>query len=44
MKRFFAPLESHPAETRTSVAPVTVTKLKKLGLDVLVQSGAGAKS
>lgn len=44
MKRFFAPLENHPAETRASVAPATVTKLKDLGLEVVVQSGAGAKS
>ena len=44
MKRIFAPLETHPAETRTSVAPATVSKLCALGLEVLVQSGAGLKS
>ncbi len=44
MKRFFAPLETHPAETRASLAPATVTKLCTLGLEVLVQSGAGLKS
>lgn len=44
MKRFFAPLEKHPSETRTSVAPATVTKLKNLGLEVLVERGAGLKS
>jgi len=44
MKRFFAPLETHPAETRASLAPATVTKLCALGLEVLVQSGAGLKS
>lgn len=44
MKRFFAPLELHPAETRASIAPTTAVKLKTLGLDVLVQSGAGLKS
>ena len=44
MKRFFTPLESHPAETRASLAPATAVKLKNLGLDVFVQSGAGLKS
>lgn len=44
MKRFFAPLETHPAETRAAVAPPTVTKLCNLGLEVLVQTGAGLKS
>ncbi|WP_269522138.1 NAD(P) transhydrogenase subunit alpha [Coraliomargarita parva] len=44
MKRFFAPLETNPAETRASVAPATVTKLVNLGMEVLVQSGAGLKS
>jgi NAD(P) transhydrogenase subunit alpha len=44
MKRFFAPLENHPSETRVSLAPSTATKLQTLGLNVLVQSGAGLKS
>lgn len=44
MKRFFSPLETHPAETRASLVPATVTTLKALGLEVLVQSGAGLKS
>lgn len=44
MKRFFAPLETHPAETRAAVAPPTVAKLCNLGLEVLIQSGAGQKS
>lgn len=43
-KRLFAPLETHPAETRTTVAPTIVGKLCALGLEVLVQSGAGIKS
>lgn len=43
-KRFFAPLETHPAESRAAIAPATVTKLCTLGLEVLVQSGAGLKS
>ena len=44
MKRLFAPLETNPAETRASVAPATVSKLCTLGLEVLIQSGAGIKS
>jgi len=42
--QLFAPLETHPAETRASVAPATVTKLKNLGLEVCIQSGLGLKS
>jgi NAD(P) transhydrogenase subunit alpha len=44
MKRLFAPLETHPAETRAAVAPATVSKLCNLGIEVLVQAGAGIKS
>ncbi|MDP4610942.1 MAG: NAD(P) transhydrogenase subunit alpha [Opitutales bacterium] len=44
MKRLFAPLETHPAETRAAIAPTTAKKLKDLGLEVLVQKGAGLKS
>ncbi|MFT5622465.1 MAG: NAD(P) transhydrogenase subunit alpha, partial [Bacteroidia bacterium] len=43
-KRFFAPLETNPAETRATVAPTTVSKLCALGLEVLIQSGAGTQS
>jgi NAD(P) transhydrogenase subunit alpha len=43
-KRFFAPLETTSSETRASVAPNTVSKLCALGLEVLIQSGAGIKS
>jgi NAD(P) transhydrogenase subunit alpha len=43
-KRFFAPLETNASETRASVAPASVTKLCSLGLEVLIQSGAGTKS
>jgi NAD(P) transhydrogenase subunit alpha len=43
-KRFFAPLETNPAETRATVAPTTVSKLCTLGLEVLIQSGAGVQS
>lgn len=44
MKCLFAPTETHPAETRASVAPSTVKKLKELGLNILVETGAGLKS
>lgn len=44
MKRLFAPLESHPSETRAALVPSTVTKLKELGLEVSVQKGIGLKS
>lgn len=44
MKRFFAPLETNTIEPRATVAPVTVSKLCTLGLEVLVQTGAGAQS
>jgi NAD(P) transhydrogenase subunit alpha len=43
-KRFFAPLETNPTETRATVAPTTVTKLCALGLEVLIQAGAGTQS
>ncbi len=43
-KRLFAPLETHPAETRTTMAPTIVRKLCALGLEVLIQSGAGIQS
>jgi len=43
-KRFFAPLETNPAETRATVAPTSVTKLCALGLEVLIQAGAGTQS
>lgn len=35
------PRESHPGERRVSAVPSTVTKLRKLGLELLVESGAG---
>lgn len=44
MKRLFAPLETHPAETRAALVPAIVAKLKALGLDVSVQKGIGLKS
>ena len=36
------PRESHPGERRVAATPETVTKLKKLGFDVLVEADAGA--
>jgi len=44
MKKLFAPTETHPAETRTSVVPKTVAQLKELGLHVSVERGIGLKS
>jgi NAD(P) transhydrogenase subunit alpha len=44
MKRLFAPLEIHPAETRAALSPAIAGKLKDLGLDVSVQKGIGLKS
>ena len=35
------PTEIHPGERRVAATPQTVLKLKKLGFDVAVQSGAG---
>lgn len=39
--RLFVPTETLPGEKRVAVVPDTVGKLTKLGLDVLVESGAG---
>jgi NAD(P) transhydrogenase subunit alpha len=44
MKRIFAPLETHPAETRAALSPAIAGKLKELGLEVSVQKGIGLKS
>ncbi len=38
------PLESAPHETRVAATPKTVEQIIKLGFDVVVQSGAGAKA
>jgi NAD(P) transhydrogenase subunit alpha len=37
-------MESAPAETRVAATPKTVAQLVKLGYDVLVEEGAGAKA
>ncbi|HTM45436.1 MAG TPA: Re/Si-specific NAD(P)(+) transhydrogenase subunit alpha [Polyangiaceae bacterium] len=36
------PRELHPGERRVAATPDTVTRLRKLGFDVLVEAGAGA--
>lgn len=38
------PQESSPSETRVAATPTTVPQLTKLGYDVVVQHGAGARS
>ena len=40
----FVPRESDPAEGRVAASPDTVKKMKSLGLDVVVESGAGLRS
>ena len=42
--RLFVPTEITPGERRVAVIPDTVSKLSKFGLDVIVESGAGAAS
>src|SRR5438128_12152388 len=36
--------EAHPGETRVASTPNTVEQLRKLGYEVVVESGAGARS
>ena len=43
-KTLFVPKETADAETRVAASPDTVKKLKGLGFDVVVESGAGLKS
>lgn len=38
------PLESRPSQTRVAATPTTAAQLIRLGYDVVVQSGAGARS
>jgi NAD(P) transhydrogenase subunit alpha len=40
--RLAVPAETRPGETRVAATPESVKKLKSLGLDVVVQAGAGA--
>ena len=42
--KLFVPVETRPGERRVAVVPDTVVKLKALGLDVVVESGAGRAS
>src|SRR5215203_4214772 len=41
MTKIGIPKEIHPGERRVAATPQTILKLKKLGFDVAVQSGAG---
>jgi len=43
-KRIVVPHETHPEEQRVAATPDTVKKLQKLGFEVLVEAGAGAKA
>src|SRR5580698_3315811 len=36
------PREIHPGERRVAATPMTVSRMRKLGLEVVVQAGAGA--
>ena len=42
MVKIGIPKEVHPGEKRVAATPQTVLKLKKLGFDVVIESGAGA--
>lgn len=44
MSAVFVPKETHEGETRVAATPETVQKMTKEGLDVAVESGAGALS
>ena len=41
MTKIGIPKEIHPGEKRVAATPQTILKLRKLGFDVVVQSGAG---
>src|SRR5215471_10051024 len=41
MTKIGIPKEIHPGEKRVAATPQTILKLKKLGFDVVVESGAG---
>ncbi|MEK7855258.1 MAG: NAD(P)(+) transhydrogenase (Re/Si-specific) subunit alpha, partial [Acidobacteriota bacterium] len=41
MTQIGIPKETHPGEKRVAATPQTILKLKKLGFDVAVESGAG---
>ena len=42
--RIGVPRESKPGETRVAATPKTVEQIRKLGYEVLVESGAGAQA
>ena len=42
--RIGIPKEIYPGERRVAATPMTVAKMRKLGLEVLVQAGAGEGS
>jgi len=42
MTKIGIPREVHPGEKRVAATPQTVLKLKKLGFDIVIESGAGA--
>ena len=42
--RIGVPKEVHPGERRVAVTPQTAEKLQKLGFEVVIESGAGAKA
>ncbi len=44
MSLAFVPQESSPGETRVAASPETIGKLRGMGLEVVVESGAGAKA
>ena len=39
--RIGIPKEIHPGERRVAATPMTVARMRKLGLEVVVQAGAG---
>lgn len=42
--RIGIPLESTPGETLVAITPKTISKLKNLGFDIIVEKGAGIKA
>jgi H+-translocating NAD(P) transhydrogenase subunit alpha len=42
--RIGIPKEIHPGERRVAATPMTVARMRKLGLDIVVQAGAGEAS
>ena len=42
--RLGVPKEKDKNETRVSIVPISIPKLKKLGFDIIIEKGAGEKS